>query len=191
MDLDQMKKEWQETPLEVNVGEEKIGQMIGNEGRSAFRKLLRNEQIAIIVAVLCALISGIFKYPELVWFYRITIALGFCWQIYKVVYLRRVDLINMSILEISRSYIRYRKMAIYEIVLGLVWFWAFTGLYAYLEYIHNEFFGIYEYLVFGIIFGLGFLLCLWTIWRLQWRHIRQLGRSIREVQELEKGNEFY
>lgn len=192
MDLDKMKKEWQETPLEVNVGEEKIGQMIDNEGQSAFRKLLKYEQIGIIAAVILWFISGIFKYPELVLFYRVTITLIFFWQIYKVVHLRKVDFIRMSILDISRYYIHYKKLAVYETVLGLVWFWVFACYYANLEYVHNEFFREkYGFIVFGVIFGLGFLACLWLIWRLQWRHIRQLGKSIQEVRELEKENNLY
>lgn len=185
MDLDKIRKEWQETSIKVNVGEDKIIQMVDNKGQSAYRNLLNYERAGILFAIILWFVASVFKYKEMIIFYQVTIGIAFFWQIFKVTYLRKIDFLNMSILDISRFYIFYKKIMTYETVVGFVWFVVFTGCYGYAVHIHTQKLNI---TVYCIVMGVCLLVGIWILWYFIWRNIRRLGKSIREVKEFERDN---
>lgn len=190
MDLDSIKKEWKENNVQSTIDEEKIEIMINNSGQSAFQKILKYEKISTVALIVCfLLVKFIFRYELLQWVYGISAVVILVWQTYKLLYLRKIDMLHMSITEISRFYIRYRKFMIYETVISMCWFLAFVGLFGYLEFVNNPDFMAWKIKVFCIVFGTTFIVCLWLVWKLMWKNLKQLGNSIREVKEMEKNNQ--
>lgn len=185
MDLDKIKKEWQETPVEVHLDDEQIGRMIDQKGQTAFNKLVKYEKIGLVVSVLLLFMANIFIYKELSQLYRVVVVVLFFWQLYKCWYLRKVDLKKMSIVDISKYYIRYKRFIIVENIFGILFFLFFVLFYGFLKYKNESDFMEEGIIVFSIIFGIAFLCCIWMIWRMYLRHLLQLGRSIQEVKDLE------
>ncbi|MDU1889934.1 MAG: hypothetical protein E6767_04525 [Dysgonomonas sp.] len=185
MDLDNIKKTWQETEINPDIGKDKIQKMIDNDGQSAFNKLLFYEKIAILGLVICIPIGlGLFnKYLPVSIVYILSIIFGIVWQIYKYKSLQRINVAEMSITEVAASFYKYRKCILKEFYIGLVWFVAFFALFGYCEFIEDiELLSKHLFiLVIGMIIGLIFVLIVYK--KLYWKNIKKLEASIKEIEE--------
>lgn len=190
MDLDNIKKTWQETEIKPSIDNEKIQKMISNEGRSAFNSLIRYEKIGIILLVLC--IPMIFalslRHTPVIVFYLFSVVIFLMWQVYKFKKLRRISLSETSITEISGHFYWYRKAILKEFVAGLVWIIFFFILFGYFELLDDTDY-FYKHLTILIIsVSIGLVLAI-TIYKIvYWNNIKKMDLSIREVQEFEKDN---
>lgn len=192
MDLDNIKKDWQEASLKSNINEEKITQMIDNKGQSAFNKLLKFERLGMIVLPILLFAAPIYKYTPVIILFVSFCLIAICWQAYKYRFLKKVDILRMNIMEISRFYITYRKYVIGETIVCFAWLFTILPLLFYMTY-ENEVKSVEQDGVFFIIFSiivflLGLALSILGCWFFYWRHVRTLGRSIKELEELEKEN---
>ncbi len=186
MDLDKIKKDWQETVVQTSINEDQIERMIDNKGQSAYSKLLRYEKIGIAVIFICMFLIGVFRYTELRVYYLVSCLLILVWEVYKLKFLQKMDVFNMNIIEVSERYLRFRKYVLYEAIIMVFWFLGFFGLFGFLEYLNVEDFMEYKIYFFITVFSIALFVCLFLSWRLYWRHVRTLGNSIKELEELEK-----
>lgn len=61
MDLDNIKKVWQENNAKPDIKEHKIQQMLDNKGKGAFENLIKYEKLGLILAIICIPISFVFR----------------------------------------------------------------------------------------------------------------------------------
>lgn len=190
MDLDNIKKKWQETEIRPTITNEKIQKMISNEGRSAFNSLLRFEKISIFLLLLCIPMIFILslRHTPVIVFYLISVAIFLVWQVYKFKKLRKINLSEMSITEISSHFYWYRKAILKEFVTGLVWLLFFFILFGYFELLNDTdyFYKHLTILVVSVLIGLSIALIIYKVF--YWNNIKKMEYSIREIQEFEEGN---
>jgi len=191
MDLDNIKKRWQETEIKPAITEEKIKKMISNEGQSAFNSLLRYEKIGIISTILCIPLGYLVfeKHLPVAILIVASCIIGLFWQIYKYKKLKKNNISEMGITEISCNFFWYRKALLKEFYTGLVWFVFFFIFFGYFELLYDS---VYFYtqlaiLIICMLIGLGIALLLYKT--LFWKNIKKLEVSIKEVEEFEKDNQ--
>ena len=190
MDLDNIKKTWQETEMKPTIDNEKIQKMISNEGRSAFNSLLRYEKLGIILLIIC--IPMIFalslRHTPVIVFYLLSVAMFLVWQVYKFRKLRRINLSEMGITEISSHFYWYRKAILKEFVTGLVWIMFFFILFGYFELPDDPDY-LYRHLiilVISVLIGLFVAIIIYKM--IYWNNIKKMENSIGEIKDFEKDN---
>lgn len=186
MDLDNIKKTWQETDITPSIDEQKIEKMLSNEGNSAFNSLLKYEKLGRIAMIICLLIAyPVFSNHLFIFiFYSISCILGYFWQIHKIKKLKKIDIANQSITEISNQVYWYRKIISKEFIIGIGWFIGFVLLLGYLE-LSAKAMRPAVYITTMIIAFIGILI---TYRLLYWNNIKKLEAAIKEIEEFEKEN---
>ena len=187
MDLDNIKKTWQETDLKPDMDETKIRQMLSNSGQSAFNSLLRYESVGLIATIIC-LPLGYFmfsKYLAVCLTFILPTLLFVCWHIYKLRRLKKVDMATMSITEVSSHIYWYRKAILKEIIFGTIWFFAFFVMFGYYELVYDSvhFNRQLIILVIAVLIGLAVALIIYRT--LYWNNIKKIESAIKEVEEFE------
>lgn len=184
MDLDNIKKTWQETNITPSIDEQKIEKMLSNEGHSAFNSLLKYEKMGRVAMIICLLIAyPIFSnHLSVLIIYTISVILGFFWQMYKVRKLKKVDIAHQSITEISNQVYWYRKIISKEFIIGIIWFIGVVLLLGYLEFSEKSM----RPATFIIAMSIAFIGVLITYKILYWNNIKKLEDAIKEVKEFEK-----
>ena len=195
MELDNIKRNWQNTSIKPVLEEDQIRRMVSNISGSAYSNLLKYEKIGIFVFLLCLGVFFVFKEPFLRCFYLTSGLFGIFWQIYKYRYLKQIDLLNDNIIDVASKITMYKKYLGREIVIGIVWAFLFFALYIYtLLFDPTKFvfynpdkirWGVIAYVIavtFVISFGLLF-------YKLMYRdNIRILEKSLKEIEEFKKDN---
>ncbi|MDH6308173.1 hypothetical protein M2451_001202 [Dysgonomonas sp. PFB1-18] len=134
MDLDNIKKTWQETEIKPDIGDDKIQKMISNEGKSAFNSLLKVEKFALFLMIPCLAIGVLVSCcMHLLFgiFYSVLVVGGAFWQMYKIKFLKQIDLSAMGILDVSKEITRYKKYIVKEIICGLILVLPLFFMYTY------------------------------------------------------------
>ncbi|WP_165020165.1 hypothetical protein [Dysgonomonas sp. ZJ279] len=195
MDLDNIKKSWQEREIKPTISEEKIQRMLDNRGKNALENLMTFEKWILIIAALCVPIIAIFEKPYyLMIFCLISFICGLTWQIYKYRFLKKINLSEMSILETSIAITKYKRYILREIIVGIIWCIAFTGIVVYERYTtaSNENNPImYSLITIGATFII-ILTCayiVYVIYRyIYMQNISQIEKSIAEIKDFEQDN---
>lgn len=192
MDLDNIKKTWQQAELKPTIGEEKIQKMLDNKGQSAFNSIIRYEKFGIIGLIICLLVAyPVFsRHMPVFYTYLITCLLGVAWQIYKFRTLKNANIADAGITDVAKLYYRYRKMIIKEFIVGLVWFLFFVILLGYLElspkWGTNHF---KNYLIiFVISMSIGILVGVFLYKKIYWNNLKRIEESLNEVEYFENEN---
>lgn len=193
MDLDKIKKSWDTASLKPEIKDAKIESMISHEGQSAFNKVLRYELIGFVAGVICLFASFVFRYLPVILFFAVSCLLALGWQLYKIRLLKKIDMLKMSIIEISRSYIRYRRYIIYELIFSVIWTIIMLTLFAYFEYqnkwsIDTEN-ATRSIMIFSICMAASLSIGILIVLKYFWKNLKKLGQSIKEVQAFEKEEE--
>jgi hypothetical protein len=190
MDLDNIKKTWQETEIKPTIDNEKIQKMISNEGRSAFNSLLRYEKIGIILLIICIpmIYALSLRHTPVIVFYIFSVVVFLVWQVYKFKKLRGINLSEMGITEISSHFYWYRKAILKEFVAGLVWIIFFSILFGYFELFNNPDYFYKRLIIFVISVLIGLFIAIVIYKMIYWNNIKKMEISIREIQEFEKDN---
>ncbi|WP_108823137.1 hypothetical protein [Dysgonomonas sp. Marseille-P4361] len=186
MDLDNIKKAWQETNISPSIDEQKIEKMLSNEGHSAFNSLLKYEKLGRTLMIICLLIAyPVFSNHLSVFIiYTVSVILGFFWQLYKVRKLKEIDIAHQSITQISNQVYWYRKIIFKEFVIGIIWFVGLVMLLGYLEFSDKSI----RPTAFIIAMSIAFIGVIITYKLLYWNNIKKLEEAIKEVEEFEKEN---
>lgn len=191
MDLDNIKKTWQETEIRSTIDEDKIRKMISNEGQSAFQKLLSYEKFGLFMLILFIPI-GYFvfrRHFSLQLLYIITVLLGIVWQLYKINKLKKVNLQLMTITQVSKHVHWYRKAILKEMTYGMVWFVIFFTLLGYLDLSEHTDRVFNRVILLIIVMIVGVISTILIYRLLYWRNINKLQESIKEIEEFEKDNQ--
>lgn len=200
MDLDSIKKTWQEANIKPTIDESKIQKMLDNKGKSAYANLLKYDKCFLWLLIPCVF-AGVLFYcmhplPGILYFALLIPA--FFWQLYKISYLKKADVSKMGILEISKGVTRYKKFLVYEIIIGAVWIVAFSVSYIYygLPSMFPKLMGRYSpegessfmllLLIFMIAATMVFSFLIYKY--LYLNNIKKIQDSIREIEDFEKDN---
>lgn len=134
MDLDNIKKSWQQAGAGRTIDENKIQKMLDNKGKGAFDALLKYDKLFFWLLFPCLLL-GLLGTFVVHWlpgiFYSLLVIGGFFWQAYKIKFLKNINLSEMGILEVSKSITKYKKYITYEILVGTIAIVAFFIFYTY------------------------------------------------------------
>lgn len=194
MDLDNMKKTWQQTSIKPQLEEDKIQQMLDNKGKGALDKLLRTEKIflwmAIIILPLACLLE--FSRPFISLFFIAMLVPGCIWQIYKIRFLKKIDTLQMGIVEISAHINRYKKYLLWEITSAIPILIIFMLSYT-IFLLHPKDYS-YESLRPAIIMAMAgiiitIVICIPIYLNLYLKNIRDIERSIQEIKYFEEEND--
>ena len=199
MDLDYIKKTWQQVDIESSIGEDKIQMMLDNKGQGALARLIRYEKFFLCLMVLCVLFGALFYilHPVTGIIYSITLVISFFWQSYKIKYLKNIDVSTMGILEVSKRITRYRQYITYEIIAGTVFALIFFSCYIFfampefVSIVHHKPIGnqipLFELVVSFVASLLLFAIIVYLIYRFMYiKNIRSIRKSIKEVEDFEQ-----
>ena len=190
MDLDNIKKTWREADIKPAIDDEKIRKMISNEGQSAFGKLLSYEKFGLFMLIIF-IPMGYFvfeRYFCLQMLYVITALFGILWQLYKIKKLKKVDLQQMSITQVSKHINWYKKIIIKEISYGAVWFLAFFLILGYLDLSESTDHVLRRVVSLLIGMAVGLIGVVLTYKLLYLNNIKKLQASIKEIEDFEEDN---
>jgi hypothetical protein len=204
MDLDNLKKTWQATEVRPTIDECKIQKMLDNRGQSAFEKLIKYDRIFLWLLIPCIFAGVLFYYihpvPGII--YCIVLINGFCWQTYKLRFMKKVNLSEMGILEVSRCITKYRKLLLYEIIIGSVGIVVFFVPYIYFgipgmlskisgrnsEQVQATFDICHMAVMLIITIVSAAVLSFFLYKYMYFDNIKQVQNSIKEIEEFEKEN---
>lgn len=193
MDLDNIKKTWQETEIKPTIDTEKIQKMISNEGRSALENLLWYEKLGMWLTIPCLLVLlTTWHIHKSVFVMSIFIIIGaLIWQIYKLSFLKKLDVVSMNILEISSHINRYKTYVSRELIAGVVVLSVFFAFYTFFTTKATEYSSdviMYMLVRFIITVSVGTIVTILTYRYIYQKNIKKLEASIKEIQEFEKDN---
>ncbi|GAB6010379.1 hypothetical protein [Dysgonomonas reticulitermitis] len=192
MDLDNIKKTWQQTDLKPTIGEEKIQKMLGNKGQSAFNSIMRYEKYSIIGLIACILIAyPLFsRHMPVFYFYLIACIIGIIWQVYKFSLLKNANIAELSITKAAKFYYQYKGMIIKELIISCVLFFFFVVLFGYFELAPKWNTGHFQYslIIFVISMIIGLFVGLFLFRKLYWRQFKKIEKSLKEVEDFERDN---
>lgn len=195
MDLDNIKKRWQEAEMKSTIDEDKIRKMISNEGQSAFGKLLWYERLGLWLSIPCLsflLIVTWHVYIVVFLMASFIAVLSIVWQMYKLNYLKRLDMMNMNILEISSHVNKYKIYINREMIVGVIIFFVFFAFYIYYTSNNHDYAPDtmkYMLIRFVITVGVGLMVALLLYRHIYLKNIEKLQASIKEIEEFEKDNQ--
>lgn len=190
MDLDNIKKAWQETEIQSSVTDQRIQQMIDNKGKSAFNSLLRYEKIGVAALICCIALSFVFRDKWAIGVYLITIALAIPWQLYKIKFLKKFDFATMNILETSNRLSRYKKYLIGEVFIGFIWAFAFMAFSVYRSmYLTNNIPLSTVLIMYALMMSL-FTISILILYKYMYmNNIKSIQKAIDEVKYFEQDND--
>lgn len=192
MDLDNIKKTWQQTTLRSAIGEEKIQKMLDNKGQGAFNSIMRYEKYSIVGLVVCMLIAyPLFsRFMPVLYSYLVTCLIGIIWQIYKFRLLKNANIAELSITKAAQFYYQYKRLIIRELIVGCVWFFFFIALFGYFElapkWDTNHF--QYSLIAFIISMIIGLFVAFFLYRKLYWNQFKKIEKSLKEIEDFEKEN---
>lgn len=199
MDLDNIKKSWQQAEIKPTIDEHKIQQMLDNKGKGAFENLKKTEKVFLWLLLPCLLAGAVFF--RMHWLpgalYAVLMVYAFFWQRYKIKYLDRVNLGEMTVLEATKCITRYKKFLYREIIIGIVFipvfFWTYTffGMKNLMAGMHDGITPDSDHLLIMFIAMVVLTVFLtFLIYKLLYvKNIKKIEESIREVKEFEQDNE--
>ncbi|WP_165044170.1 hypothetical protein [Dysgonomonas sp. ZJ709] len=197
MDLDNIKKSWQEREIKPTISEEKIQRMLDNRGKNALENLMTFEKWGLLVGLLCLPCSFIFDEDFLFFFYLASVICMLIWQTYKYKFLKKINLSKIGILDISIAITKYRKYIFAELILAILWIFIFMGSFLYLKIFKRIFAHLEETSTFNlsitlsIAIGTIFTLALtaYVLYRyIYMQNIKQIEKSIAEIKDFEQDN---
>lgn len=197
MDLDKVKKSWQEVKPSSSIGKEKIEQMLNNTARGAFNKLLTYERCVIYIWPILILLSYFIKEKSIAIFFFTSTLVGICWQIYKYNFLKKTDIVSMNLLEISERISKYRIYVYREFIIAFVWSILFTIYFSYIvihdNYAHSLDRNPNSEVITIIIFSIWTIVIVpfltWIIYKKFFvKNIKKVEQSLAEAEEYIKDN---
>ncbi|NDV94403.1 hypothetical protein D0T84_05645 [Dysgonomonas sp. 521] len=204
MDLDNIKKTWQETEIKPTIDECKIQKMLDNKGQGAFERLIKYDKLFLWLLIPCFFAGILFFYMHYIpgTIYFIMMIYSFFWQRRKLKFMGAVNLSEMGILEVSKAITKYKKTILYEIMIGVVCLVVFFVPYLYFgmpgflgkafgndsEHVRSFLDTTHLIVMFAvmIITTVAFSFILYKY--MYFNNIKQIQESIKEIEYFEKDN---
>lgn len=195
MDLDNIKKSWQETDIKPRIDKDKIQRILDNRGKGAFDALLKYDKLFFWLLIPCFFLGVLFSFfihPLPGIFYSVLVIIGFFWQIYKIKFLRKINISEMGIIEVSKQITKYKKYIVYEISIGSITiipffiFYTYYGLPEMFPRLYKDESASTSLLVILVVeISLTVIISYW-IYRSAYLHnIRKIEKSVREIEYFE------
>ncbi len=196
MELDTLKNAWQKVEPATTMNNEQIKSMLQSSNNGALQRLLNWERIGIRLLIGCLFMFSVVFVLQIVLLsknenstsmlyiyvaYMVFALLSLPWQCYKVGFLKKIDVVNMSMVSLSKAIASYRRFIAYEMVIGLLFFSMFIP--ATLYYMLGTEEPIYVYVFFGVFF-LGLLVGALLLYKhIYGSRIKQIRRNLKEAKE--------
>lgn len=196
MDLDKMKKMWNNPDTPVYTDEGRIRDIIHSKVKTALERLITTETLLLVLVIFLIPMPFVFDYflGELYTFpfflkvtYIVFCIAGIFWQLYKRQILKKTDIVNTGIVACRKCFLKYRLCLKFEIIVGIVFFLLFYSafVYGWKEIMTPYLFKMYCW--FNTAFGLVILaLMLYTYKKLYYKQIRKIEASLDEIEDMEK-----
>jgi hypothetical protein len=199
MELDEIKKMWQEIDTlkeKQQINENRIKEMLKNEGKSALAKLLRYAKfytIAIIpLGLFLCLLSYKFFQAGGYYFICPLVLLFLCiatqpLELYLYRMLKGIDFSSMSVKEVSERILKYQDVIQKCQMYGIIVFFVYMSIWYYLYYklvMGSEVF--WPLIIFMIAMVLTGLIVIPILYRtLYFNNINRIKESLQELKEFE------
>ena len=200
MELDEIKKIWNEIDLlkeKQQVNENRIKDMLKNEGKTALAKLVRYGKFYVIAMIPLGILLCLLSYKffqtggyYIIWpllFFLFTILME-PFEIYLYRMLKGIDFASMPVKEVSERILKYQNIVQKCQMYGMIFFVIYLGIWYYLYYILN--FGsriIWPFIIFCVLLVIGGLFAIPALYKkLYFNNINQIKESLEELKEFEK-----
>ncbi|PXV62873.1 hypothetical protein CLV62_11789 [Dysgonomonas alginatilytica] len=197
MDLDNIKKSWNENNVLPALSEDKIHNIINKRAKTALDKLVFFEIFGCLILIpllLLPYLHGIafpqMPYPVFTkYFYFATCIVGFIWQIYKYKLLKKINISHTTIARCSIYMSEYKLSINRERIVGVLFIliFIFSFAYSYTDLVHGEQEKL-KFCIFNIIlFVLACSILLFYYKLAYYKRIKFIEASLREAREMENG----
>ena len=194
MDLDNMKKTWNDNLFTPSFSENNIRQIIYRKGKTALSILLWFEIIGLIVVLPFIALPYIHElylprvpYPAFTKYFFISGCLAsFFWQIYKVRLLKKIDLKQIDILSGLKIISRYKLYIKRELIAGMAFAFIILGsfFYEYIDIISSN--GKFSFYLYNLIVLVTICLIMLAFYKYFYKkNIRNIVSALEEVKEME------
>ena len=200
MELDEIKKVWEEMDAlkeKVQVNDNRIREMLRNEGKSALAKLIKIAKFYTFSPIPAGFIFclGSYKFFQAGGYYMIfsLLFLLLCFlleplEIYLYRLLKGIDFSNMPVKEVSERILKYQNILQKGRIYGIIFFILFMGVWLYLYY--KLYFGseiIWGFIIYEIVIYLTGLIAIPVLYKkLYFNRINQIKESLKELKEFEE-----
>ena len=197
MDLDNMKKAWNDDEFIPAITQENIQNIIHKKEKTALSQLLWFEIIGLIMVLpfmaapyIHALYFPRAPYPEFTkWFFMSTCIISFFWQLYKVRLLKNIDLKQDNILLSLKTISTYKLYIKREFIVGVAFLCIILGsfFYGYVGIISDQ--GKLSFCIYNLIVLVIACFIMLVFYRLFYKkNIRKIESALDEVKEMEEDN---
>ncbi|MDL2323378.1 hypothetical protein LJC52_05255 [Bacteroidales bacterium OttesenSCG-928-A17] len=201
MDLDEMKKAWQENiqlKEQLSLSDKKIKELLKREGKTAIDRLMLYAKIYIILSIPLGLLLCLcsFRFFQAGWPYSL-IPLFFLFlctfivlpsEIYVYRLLRSIDFSVMSLKEVSSKILKYQQIIRFWELIGIVFFVIYMAIWMFFYY--KLIFGdeiIWGFIIYMIAVGLiGLAAIPYLYKKMYYKNINKVKESIEELEEFEQ-----
>ena len=179
MEPDKLKNAW-ESEIDSKPSDEQILNLLKSSNKSIWSGIVKHEKIGFIIALIfCPLFCWLFheddKMPLMLIAYFVVFPI---WQLFKWMYLKKIDMINSDILSISKYVNKYRDFCIYEGVMVIIWI---ILLFVLLVMTPPSNFTIFKYFLSGVILLVVGVL---TFFATRFRYRNTIGKIKRNLEEM-------
>lgn len=188
MDLDAIKNKWQNQQIKSSLNDDVVEKMLNKKGGTALDKLKVVEKLFFILNTLCILVVPLLLIVGFSLFFIIGFGVlcvtSSVWSYYKMSMLRQINIITMNLLDVYSQVVKYRKLIIYELILGVCLIFLFDMWYiADIAHQHDEaFFSSNFYILqFIILYVITLVICALLYYKLYWKNIKKLLKAIDEI----------
>ena len=190
MKLDNMKKNGEKLNFISNLNENGVQQILNQRGQSAFQGLVehekRNKSLCIMISSVMILLFLFYK-AEI--FMHLIIAgvalLIYPWEIYKYRFLRKINIVDVSIASILKPYLKFKNYIKREIIVVSSSLFVLYSLFSYFELflkwdIQNEDFMLKFVLsIFGMFLFVSFMILYYVfMYRLSFKNFEKTIKDI-------------
>jgi len=198
MELDTLKELWVKSSKSGSfLNPEDIQNMLRNENQGALNKLIRLEKTFIFIAILIipffwatlymhSLIKNEFS-TGLVWLgivFTAYVVYTFFMQCYKYKYLKSINMMSMNIIAVSKLITKYKKIVVYDLVVGFCWAIPFVCFLILVMLGKNESVGVYIF--FAIYTILLFIVAIMLHRKYYFKRILSIQQTLKEIKEFQK-----
>ena len=201
MDLDEIKKTWQENVAlkeKLSISDNRIKEMVKMEGKTTIGKLMLYSKLYIIFSIpmglffcMCSYLFFQAGWPYTIvplFFLAVCALIVFPSEIYLYRLLKSIDFSTMTLKDVSAKILKYQQIIRRWEMGGILGFIVFLGIWMPLYYklaFGNEIrWGFIIYMI--VIFVLGLLAIPYLYKKLYYKNISKVKESVKELEEFEQ-----
>ena len=202
MELEEIKNRWSEIDLSkerLHVNDNKIKEMLKNEGKSALARLIKTTKVAMIVPIPAGLLMCLLSYSQFFEAERYYMILPLIFlliciflvplNIYRYRLLKKIDYSIMSVKEVSKIIFKYQNIIQKRKMYGITGFFIYMGIWIYLSYKLTFGSEIHWWAIIyavGLCLGVGLFLIPFLHKKLHVNNINRIKKNLEELKEFEE-----